>query len=164
MYSLAPLSAHTHTHTHTSSVSEALQSSLGDRLHRIIRATVPANLRRVLPLLLARSSSIAFTRILTRSLTHALVPTLTLALSHDSHQTEWCRACFEHSNRNECEKCNYAPSVLYYTNYYSTYYSDYYADYYGDYYQEAVEKFIKLKSSTSGIHEYAHDIKHKIPK
>ena len=64
-----------------------------------------------------RCCLLLFGQALTRSLTHSLVPTLTLGLSHDRRQDVWCSRCFH--EKQYCSLCHYSPQSLYYTNYYS---------------------------------------------
>eukprot|EP00750_Incisomonas_marina_P003886 INCI13423.12.p1 GENE.INCI13423.12~~INCI13423.12.p1 ORF type:complete len:678 (+),score=83.69 INCI13423.12:221-2254(+) len=81
---------------------------------------VPAQLASLLQESLSQSLPPVVTRQITRVVTHALVPTLAMALSHTPEQDQACNMCFHH--RRHCDKCQYAASSQYYTNYYSDYY------------------------------------------
>lgn len=92
----------------------------------------------VSPDLVERSLMVTLTQTLTRSVTHAMVPTLSKALTHTYKQDQFCYYCYYY--HTYCNFCHYSAQSAYYDNYYSTYYSDYYSDYYANYYWEAYEQ------------------------
>jgi hypothetical protein len=72
----------------------------------------------------------------TRTVTHSLVPSLALSLTHNKHQDYFCYVCFHY--HLYCRVCHYSPQSSYYLQYYSGYYSDYFATFYADYYTQAL--------------------------
>lgn len=66
---------------------------------------LPGNLERTLRLRLAHT--------LTRAVTHAVVPTLTKALSHDGKQERYCHYCYYQGTY--CNLCHYSSQADYYT-------------------------------------------------
>ena len=77
------------------------------------------------PKMMERSLAILLTNALTRSVTHALVPTLTHTLKQKHGQAAICFDCFYFNRR--CHECSTSRENVYYTIYHSTYYSDYYS-------------------------------------
>ncbi len=74
---------------------------------------------------------------LTRSITHALVPTLSSTIAHHKNSDEFCMLC--HRYKTHCHLCHFSQETMYYTHYHSAYFSEWYADYYADYYLYALQ-------------------------
>ena len=86
-------------------------------------------------------------KLLTLTVTHALVPTLTTALTRTPDQDVWCHLCYY--KHIHCNYCHDSPQSEYYNNYYSAYYSDYYSAYYEKYYTDALESIENLQHPPS---------------
>ena len=71
--------------------------------------------------------------LLTRSISHAVVPTLVHVLTHNPLMDYYCYYCYH--KKLYCSYCQYQPSQLYYAQYYTGYYSTYYSDYYTDWFK-----------------------------
>ena len=114
---------------------------LATRLSKILDATlkrslyfsVPATFNAVLPGQILDNSQNILTNILTRSITHALVPSLTYSLSNVRDLNKYSFDCSLTPTGPMCQK---ESRVLYskvgMSNYYSAFFSDYYSDYYTD--------------------------------
>jgi hypothetical protein len=118
------------------SITDAAQPRLHTALHNILSETIPKRLNRDVPTLLIRSLKIGLVQTLTRTVTHSLVPSLALSLTHNKHQDYFCYVCFHY--HLYCRLCHYSPQSSYYLQYYSGYYSDYFATFYADYYTQAL--------------------------
>ena len=75
---------------------------------------------------------------LTRSITHAILPTVSRGATQDDAQLFYCFQCYHY--RKYCNNCHYSASNSYYNVYYSAYYADYFSDYYGKYYTLALDQ------------------------
>ena len=104
----------------------------------VVRTTMAARLNQILPRLMHQALLPRLYNTLTRSVTHAVVPTVSRSVSHTDHQSRFCFECFK--NKKYCNFCHYSPSNAYYNLYYSAYYTDFYSDYYGKYYGVALAK------------------------
>lgn len=118
------------------SITDAAQPRLHTALHNILSESIPKRLNRDIPTLLIRSLKIGLVQTVTRTVTHSLVPSLALSLTHNKHQDYFCYVCFHY--HLYCRVCHYSPQSSYYLQYYSGYYSDYFATFYADYYTQAL--------------------------
>jgi len=107
-------------------LSDLLERSLS---HHVIN-DIPEHLRRMLPS--------ALTMTLTRSITHAVTPTVATTLSKSTEYGHYCYLCYYH--KKACWLCGSSSESMYYNNYHATYYSDYFSDYYTPYYYAAITK------------------------
>ncbi len=72
------------------------------------------------------------TPMLTKSLTHSIVPAISYTLEKSPLRVSWCEACRDHNKL--CEYCWQNPTNIHNGFYYAGYYSTYYADYYNRYF------------------------------
>lgn len=84
----------------------------------VLKQIVPDKISIHIPQALERSLPMVLGTKLIRSVTHALVPALTLSLSHNIRQTQVCEMCFH--NNAYCSRCHYSTESLYLVNYYSS--------------------------------------------
>ena len=126
---------------------KTLRDGVYDMVAPFLKQAIPEKVNNVVPYLLGRSLPIYLSEQLTRTITHSLVPTLTLALTQSDDQHVWCTACLEKGAY--CNYCHSSPQGMYYNTYYSAYYSDYYSDFYTKYYTDALEKIDKHQHQAS---------------
>lgn len=99
-------------------VHEDMSPALLEHLQHTLDITVPDKVDTAIPQAVERSLPLILTMKLTRSVTHALLPALTLAMSHSKHQTKICEEC--DGSKKYCELCHYSTTSIYYMNYYSS--------------------------------------------
>eukprot|EP00467_Chlorarachnion_reptans_P001704 CAMPEP_0114492152 /NCGR_PEP_ID=MMETSP0109-20121206/3395_1 /TAXON_ID=29199 /ORGANISM="Chlorarachnion reptans, Strain CCCM449" /LENGTH=525 /DNA_ID=CAMNT_0001668961 /DNA_START=177 /DNA_END=1752 /DNA_ORIENTATION=- len=117
-------------------VSERLIPQLHRDLDYVLYHNVSSTLSKIMPVLLQRSLRTTLTHTLSWSISHSLIPALTIALSRDNRY--YCIAC--RSTGRGCGMCHSSPQGEYYSLYYATYYADYFGPYYRGYYTTAAEK------------------------
>jgi hypothetical protein len=83
---------------------------------------------------------------LTKALTHAIVPSVTRALSVTYHYSYLCHLCTHFSLH--CSDCNDLQVSQHQIQYYAAHYSEYYSGYYGDYYRDALYMLDQLQAGT----------------
>ena len=110
-----------------------LSKILNGALKRSLFFSVPATFNAVLPGQILDNSQSILTNILTRSITHALVPSLTYSLSNVRDLNKYSFDCALTPTGPNCQK----ESRVFYSkvgmaDYYSAFFSDYYGDYYTD--------------------------------
>jgi len=101
--------------------------------------------------------------VLSKSITHSLVASLSHTLTHSPLQSYYCYYC---SKFNEyCEYCSLSTSQSYYAIYHAGYYSSWYALYYGPHGRRAGTKFGGgLKFSTQRHEEYLNELAYRTEK
>lgn len=80
-------------------------------------------------------------RLLTRSVTQSVVPSLSLTLEQSPLRVSWCTACREYGQL--CQYCWQNAKNLYYGFYYAAYYSLYYSDFYGKWFNDIAVQFTR---------------------
>eukprot|EP00943_MAST-04B_sp_MAST-4B-sp1_P009086 g9086.t1 len=109
--------------------------------HAVSKTVIPTlaeRTNRALPRFLERALACRLVFTLTRSISHAVVPTLSKSLTHNNDQDYYCYLCYFH--KRHCRLCHNSPQNSYYNNYYGAYYTDYYSKYYSEYYGESCTK------------------------
>lgn len=101
---------------------------------------------------------------LTKSVTHSIVPALTQTLERSPLRWSWCEACREH--KKLCEYCWQTSTTLHNGFYYAGYYSTYYADYYSRFFEGETQTKRKWKKRqdlnleiTRNRYEVVRDVK-----
>jgi hypothetical protein len=112
-------------------LAHRLKRILSALLKRALYFSVPATFNALFPGQLLEQSQNILTNILTRSVTHALVPSLTYSLSNVKDLNKYALDCALTPTGSNCQK----ESRVFYgkvgiSNYYSAFFSDYYGDYY----------------------------------
>eukprot|EP00466_Bigelowiella_natans_P005659 jgi/Bigna1/77222/fgenesh1_pg.46_\ len=122
-------------------LTKSIQKNLTENIARDIIEPLSRSLSPILTNRISRDLGV--TARLSRSLTQAIVPTLTHTLTYH-HQASrpaaaaMCQVCYWEGR--QCSKCSMSPENMYYQLYYSVYYSEYYSEYYGTYYTTAIQK------------------------
>ena len=112
-------------------LAHRLKRILSALLKRALYFSVPATFNALFPGQLLEQSQNILTNILTRSVTHALVPSLTYSLSNVKDLNKYALDCALTPTGSNCQKESrvfYAKVGI--SNYYSAFFSDYYGDYY----------------------------------
>ncbi len=115
----------------TKGVTAMLSMDLTESINAGLVESIPSDeLHQKIGLRTARLMTRPLNHILSRSLSHAIVPSLLHTTSHNPLQDFYCYYCFHH--KAYCQYCTYAPSQVYYAIYYAGFYSNYYSDYYAN--------------------------------
>ena len=104
---------------------------------------IPEMFNEAAPKFLERSLTYNLADALTRSISHAIVPSLAFSLKHRPMQNYYCFQCFHRGKY--CERCNAEPKSMYYLIYYSGFYTDYYARYYAEYYTHGLDAWVRSR-------------------
>ena len=114
-------------------LAHRMKRILSALLKRALYFSVPATFNALLPGQLLEQSQNILTNILTRSVTHALVPTLTYSLSNIKDLRKYTHECVLTPHGPKCQQASRSfYSKVGIANYYSAFFSDYYGDYYTD--------------------------------
>ena len=117
----------------SSTLTSSMSTEMTRQIDRDVAEYLPSRVNAFAPARLARKLVSSLGLVLTKSLSHTIVPSLIQTTGHSPLQDYYCYYCY-HFQRY-CQYCHYAPSQLYYAEYYTTYYSNYYATYYSDFFQ-----------------------------
>ncbi len=129
-------------------VVDDAEPPLHESIQDILEESIPDGFTGTVAPLTVRALKLSLIHLLTLSVTHAVVPTVSKAMTHNKDQDYWCHQCYY--NHKDCKKCHYSPESSYYNNYYSAYYSDYYAKFYADYYSNAMASVDNIQHPGGG--------------
>ena len=117
-------------------VSHAVFTDLTRRLHPVLVESLSKAIPIVVESDFARNLALMSLRpivhTLSRSLPHAIIPSLIHTLTHSASQDYICNECYK--SGKYCKYCHYSSTQVFYGTYYAGFFSSYYGDYYSDYY------------------------------
>lgn len=112
---------------------DMLPRAVGDAVLDLVAARIVKDVSRPTSARISELVTPPALHLLTRSIAHAVVPTLVHVLTHNPLMDYYCYYCYH--KKVYCSYCQYQPSQLYYAQYYTGYFSTYYADYYTDWFK-----------------------------
>jgi hypothetical protein len=108
----------------TPHVTERMSTALAQHVPGHLDRSLPMRMSLEMPKMIAQNVGLTLGVILTKSLTHSVVPALLHCLSHQPLTDYYCWYCFKHETY--CEYCQYSPLQIYFGSYYAGYFSSYY--------------------------------------
>jgi hypothetical protein len=129
----------------TEYVSARTATSLAAIEARVLEHTVPSTLASIAVQPVFEASEFALAHLVTRGVTHALVPTLVQTLAYGKHEETACWNCRNHGQ--QCDHCHHSHQQLVAAAHYSHYYESYFSDYYADYFVNTITKFHSVEGT-----------------
>jgi hypothetical protein len=122
----------------TWAVANKLTAHLVQHVTPVVADVAVRKLAMTVPGKVAHLANRQLAPMLTKALTHAVVPALSETLAHSPLRMSWCEACRERGKL--CQYCWQNPTQNHAAMHYAGYFSTYYADYYSRYFDGALQQ------------------------